>query len=282
MKMTTRTLAAAALVALGLAACSKKLSDNSEAPPAQAPAASGEQTAAPLGAPAPAGTAMTGKVLETMDAASYTYVQVDLGDRKIWAAAPKFEVKVGDTVSVPEGMPMENYHSETLNRDFELVYFVGAIGVGGQPPAMGDAGVPGAAGVLAPQAEGLSQPLPDGLHPQVDPAQAAKDAKVDFAGLKKADKTVGEVFANPAALSGKEVAIRGKVVKFNAQIMGKNWIHVQDGTGEAGGNDLTVTTGGLAEIGDTVVVRGKITLDKDFGMGYRYSVIIEDAAVTVE
>ena len=124
--------------------------------------------------------------------------------------------------------------------------------------------------------------MPEGAHPKLDPAQAAKDAKVTFTGIKKADKTVGDVFAGQAGLGGKEVAVRGKVVKFSAQIMGKNWVHVQDGTGQAGSNDLTVTTADNAKVGDTVLVTGKITLKKDFGMGYKYDLIIEDGKVKVE
>ena len=75
---------------------------------------------------------------------------------------------------------------------------------------------------------------------------------------------------------------RGKVVKFNANIMGKNWLHVQDGTGNAGSNDLLVTTTGQAKPGDTVLIEGKVALNKDFGAGYKYNVLVEDAKVTVE
>lgn len=64
--------------------------------------------------------------------------------------------------------------------------------------------------------------------------------------------------------------------------MGKNWIHVQDGTGSDGTNDLTVTTNAVAAVGNTVLVKGNLSADKDFGFGYKYEVVIEDAAVTVE
>ena len=76
--------------------------------------------------------------------------------------------------------------------------------------------------------------------------------------------------------------MRGKVVKFTPEIMGKNWIHLQDGTGAAGTSDLTVTTSASAKTGDTVTVKGILVVDKDFGYGYAYDVIIEDAEVTVE
>ena len=59
-----------------------------------------------------------GKVAETMDAGGYTYVLVDAGTNKLWAAAPQFPVKQGDLVTVPGSEPMTDFHSKTLNRDF--------------------------------------------------------------------------------------------------------------------------------------------------------------------
>ena len=273
MKHVTRTMIAAGFLITGLVACKSKIQETAQqpAPPSSAPAPM--TPAAPVSAPT--GRNFTGKVLETMNASGYTYVNVDNGTEKIWAAAPQFETKVGEKVTVPEGMPMKNYESKSLNRKFDVVYFVGGIGKGDQPPAPGPSAP--AASMSAEQPN-----LPEGAHPKLDPAQAAKDAKVTFTGIKKADKTVGEVFAGQSSLGGKEVAVRGKVVKFSAQIMCKNWVHVQDGTGQAGGNDLTVTTADSAKVGDTVVVSGKITLKKDFDMGYKYDLIIEDGKVKVE
>lgn len=96
--------------------------------------------------------------------------------------------------------------------------------------------------------------------------------------------TVGEIYSGKADLAGKPVTLRAKVVKYNPQIMGKNWLHLQDGSGDdkAGTNDLTVTSKTTAKVGDTVLVKGPLTLDKDFGYGYKYKVIIEDAKVSVE
>ena len=209
----------------------------------------------------PAPAAMEGKVLETMNAGGYTYVQIDTGKEKVWAAAPEFKVKVGDAVSLPpSAMPMEKYESKSLKRTFDLVFFVDSVAVNGVGQA--------------PQAPNVA---PVEGHPQV---AVQPDQKIS--GVKKADKTVGEVFAEKASLAGKSVTVRGKVVKFSPEIMGKNWIHLQDGTGATGSNDLTITTSGMAKQGDTVVVTGVIAADKDFGYGYKYAVIIEDAKVTVE
>ncbi len=114
---------------------------------------------------------------------------------------------------------------------------------------------------------------------------ASPVADVDLTGIEKAEggKTVAEVFAEKDQLAGAIIVIRGKVVKTNAGVMGKNWLHVRDGSGAEGTNDLTVTTASvLPEVGSTVVVSGPLTLDKDFGMGYQYDVIMEDAEVVVE
>jgi hypothetical protein len=220
----------------------------------------------------PAAAAKSGKVVETMNSGGYTYVLVDTGSEKVWAAAPEFQVKVGDPVVVPEGMPMTNYHSKTLNRDFEMVYFVNGIMVGGEMAAPG-----GAPGATPGEAK-----LPNG-HPPLT-VQSAEQSGVDVSGIKKAEggQTVADIFAGKANLAGKDVKVRGKVVKFSPGIMGKNWIHLQDGTGKEGTNDLTITTSETVKVGDTVVVAGKVTTDKDFGYGYKYDVILEDAKLTVE
>jgi hypothetical protein len=226
--------------------------------PAPTPEAAKPSAQAPPVAPESA-PGKTGKVTETMDAAGYTYVLVDTGAEKFWAAAPQFAVKVGDDVVVPEGMPMPDYHSKTLDRTFDVVYFVPSVLVGGAANLTGD--------------------MPAG-HPKT--VVAATD--IDLTGIKAAEGglTVADVFAKKAELAGKPVTVRGKVVKFSPEIMGKNWIHLQDGSGVAGSNDLTVTTTAMAKLGDTVVINGTLSVGKDFGYGYAYDVIIEDAAVTVE
>ncbi|WP_432822753.1 GW dipeptide domain-containing protein [Trichloromonas sp.] len=259
MKKQIFYLSIGALVLTMAAGCKDETPKTTAAP--QAPA----QTAAP--APA-AMQGKSGTVVETMNAAGYTYVQVDTGSEKFWAAAPEFQVAVGDTVAVPEGMPMPNYHSKTLNRDFDLVYFVPAIMAGGAEGAAGGM-------MAAPAGE-----LPSG-HPAIG---APKADDIDLTGIVKVDggKSIEEIFAGKAELAGQQISVRGKVVKFSAEIMGKNWIHLQDGTGGEGTNDLTITTNAMAKVGDTVVVSGTLTTDKDFGHGYQYDLIIEDGQVTAE
>jgi hypothetical protein len=145
-----------------------------------------------------------------------------------------------------------------LSRTFETIYFVDSIQVTSRKDTNGK---PGAA-----------HSAPAAVAP-IEPGKLAKP---------EGGHTIADLFANKTALAGQEVAIRGQVVKFNKNILGKNWIHLQDGSGTAGNNDLTVTTKAQANVGDTVLVRGKLGTDKDLGYGYQYEVIVEDAAVTIE
>ena len=207
--------------------------------------------------PAPQGE-IRGKVVESINAASYTYVQIDTGAAKVWAAAPQFTVKAGDTVALGDAMPMPNYHSKTLNRTFEVVYFSGRATVNGA------AAVTGATAAA--------------------PARSLPGLAVDLSNIARAPggQTVSEVHSGRAALAGKPVVVRGRVVKFNANIMGRNWLHIRDGSGVEGSNNLTVTSAGQAKVGDLVVVTGRLAVDKDFGSGYRYALLVEEAKLTVE
>ena len=206
----------------------------------------------------------TGMALETIKADRYTYVQVDTGSEKIWAATPEFLGKVGDTVVVPKGLAMQNFHSKTLERDFEVVYFVGAITVAGND-------------------QGPSQMAQTSfMHPPKSDKGSKSQTEVSGITRAKDGKNVAEIFAGSGELAGKQVMVRGKVVKFLPQIMGKNWLHLQDGSGVEGTNDLTVTTETTVKVGDVVLVSGVVSVDRDFGYGYEYEVILEDAEVTVE
>jgi len=222
--------------------------------------------------------AMHGKVTETMNAGSYTYIQLDDGGKKIWAAGPQSNVAVGDEVSIPSGMVMEHFQSKTLGRTFDRIYFVDSIEVAGKSAG------PGPASAHA-QADGSPHGDLSGMTaPDLSDHTKASAGSVDLTNIQKADggQTIAELFANKATLVGKEVRVRGRVIKYTPSVMGKNWLHLADGSGSAGTNDLAVSTSGEAAVGKTVLVRGKLGTDKDLGFGYHYDVIIEDATVTVE
>lgn len=237
-----------------LTCCNSKTPKNANVPASDAPADA-----------QPGLLGYTGNVAETINTGGYTYVQVDTGSEKIWAAAPEFEVNVGDEVSVPKGMPMKDYYSKTLDRTFDVVYFVANISIAG-------------AGQATAQ---LPEGHPGSTHKNI-PVSASKN--IDFSGIKKpgGGKTIAEIYDEKDKLAGKEVTLRARVVKYNPNIMGKNWIHLQDGTGTEDTHDLTVNTATNVEVGDTVLVSGVLVIDRDFGYGYQYDVIIEDARVTIE
>ncbi|HET8725314.1 MAG TPA: nucleotide-binding protein [Anaeromyxobacteraceae bacterium] len=265
------------LVALAVTACKK-----AEGPtPAQAPAA---------GAPAAAAGGVRGKVLERIDAAPYSYLKIASASGEVWAAVPQAPVNAGDEVVIENPMPMDGFESKTLNRKFEKLYFGTLGGQGGAAQAGAPAGMPPAGGMPPGAAPEAGQMPPGGMPPPGMAAQHAAaaagptdvgDVKVPKATGKDA-KTVAEVHAQKAQLKEKKVTVRGKVVKANAGIMGKNWFHIRDGSGsqEKGDNDITITSDANASVGDVIVVVGVVRVDKDFGAGYAYPVIIEEATFT--
>jgi hypothetical protein len=281
-------------LALAVAACKK-----SEAPTAAAPVApvAGAPGAAPA-MPEP----IKGKVLEKLEAEPYSYLKLATDKGEIWAAVYKTDAAKGAEVVVEGPLPMKGFESKQLNKKFDVVYFgtlqgqtaapaaraggpagmpPGATPPAGMPPGMPPAGAPG----MPPPGMGAGG-MPPGIGAQ-HAAAAAGPAEVGDVKVEKAKgadaRTVAEVYAQKAALKDKKVTLRGKIVKYNAGIMGKNWIHVRDGTGAQGkgDNDLTVTTaGGEWQVGDVVTVVGVVRTDKDFGAGYAYPVIIEEATLT--
>ncbi len=211
-------------------------------------------------------TAALAEILETMDSGGYTYVRLQTGDGEIWAAGPNTPVAVGDQIVLGGGMVMNDFHSSSLDRTFESILFLSALS---KP---GEAGINGA----ATEAHGAAEVM----NSMADKAAA----EVEAGSVPKAEGgyTVAELYAAKADLVGKDVAVMGRVVKYNGGIMGKNWLHLKDGSGQAGTDDLTITTSSEVKVGDLVLIRGKVTLDKDFGAGYSYNLIIEDATVTVQ
>jgi hypothetical protein len=197
---------------------------------------------------------LTGKVVETMNSGGYTYVRLESAGKKTWVAIPEAKVKMGQTISFLPGMEMQNFESKTLNRKFDSIIFSG--------------GIAGNTGTAA-------QPKDNGSKGKV--VAAGEKITVEKASGQNA-YTVADIYKNSKSLSKKQVVVRGKVVKVSAGIIQRNWIHIQDGTGDAqkGTNNLVTTSSELAAVGDIVTATGTLVLDKDFGSGYKYAVIIEN------
>jgi hypothetical protein len=222
-----------------------------------------------LATPVPAGM-VRGTVVETMDAAGYTYVLLETSEGQSWYAAQQTAVSIGDVVQTDAGMPMQDFTSKTLGRTFDVIYFTGAfqnLSAGAMPE-----GHPATA-------------MPPG-HPPMPTESGGADTAAEPAAVAAVEegKDIAWVYANKDSLADQPVSLRGQVVKYNANILGTNFVHIQDGSGDAadGSNDLIVTTQAEVAVGQTVVVSGNIVLSKDFGAGYSYPVLMEDASVTVE
>jgi hypothetical protein len=222
-------------------------------------AATAAQTApAEEAAPAP----LSGKVVETMDAGGYTYVNVENSGQKMWVAIPQTKVTKNSVMFFKPGYTMENFNSKSLNRTFDKIVFS-----------------PGPMALPAAQIEktGTTDKAKHGSKT----AAPAEQVNVEKAEGKNAF-TVADLYEKAASLKDKDVVVKGKVVKVSLGIMGKNWLHLQDGTGKSdkGTHDMLVTTDGEAAVGDTVTATGSLRKDKDFGAGYAYEVMIEDAKIS--
>jgi hypothetical protein len=206
--------------------------------------------------------AMTGTLLETMDSGGYTYMKLDTAEGEIWVAGPITAVTVGDKVEVAGQMLMKNFHATSLDRDFEEIWFVSEV-------LTNDA---------------MLKPKSDDMIKSTHSNMAVDKSEMDFSDVKPVDNgvTVQGIYARMNELDGQMLTVNAKVVKFTPNIMGRNWVHVQDGTGGADDHDLTVTTDAVVEVGDLVLLQGKLAVDKDFGSGYVYKVILEETKVMVQ
>jgi hypothetical protein len=199
---------------------------------------------------------VTGEVLEVKDVDGYTYLRLKTKDGETWAAVTTAGVKKGAKVSIENFTVMNNFESKTLKKTFPTILF-GSLG--GTGAAKGD---------VSPHSGAAVKPA------DTAPIKVAKASGANA-------YTVAEVIGKATALKDKPVVVQGKIVKYNAGIMGKNWIHLQDGSGTAASetNDILVTTAAQAKLGDVVTVSGTVRNDKDFGAGYAYKVLIEEATL---
>jgi len=211
---------------------------------------------------------IAGTVLETLDVSNYTYLRFETPDGEAWAAVPQARLDIGAQVVIVNPQVMSDFESKTLGRKFDTIYF-GTLE--GQDAS-------------SPMAKGGANPheVKQGGMGGVVSARDADAAPIEVAKAGgDSGRTVAELYAERGGFSGKTVALRGKVVKYSAGIMDRNWIHLQDGTGDAaaGTNDITVTSSDTTAVGEIILVQGIVAVDKDFGAGYRYAVIVEDASV---
>ena len=195
---------------------------------------------------------LTGEVVESRDVQGYTYLRIKTASGETWAAVPTSVVKLGSQVGIANPVTMQNFESKTLNKRFDKIVFGQIVDPLAKPAAPASAA----------------------------PASASAITKVTKAVGPDA-KTVAEVVTGKAGLKDKTVLVHGQVVKASTGILGKNWLHLRDGSGSAaaGTHDVLVTTLDNAAVGDIVNARGKVRTDVDLGSGYAYAVLIEDASL---
>jgi hypothetical protein len=202
---------------------------------------------------------LSGTVVQTMDSGGYTYLLIESGGDRRWAAINAAPVKVGEKVTLKPGATMVNFSSKALNRTFDRIVFSNGIEQQSVDAKKGDSAKKsgGSAGAAAPYSK-ISVEKADGPN-----------------GYRIAD-----LYAN-RKLNGKKVTVRGKVIKVSSGIMDRNWIHLQDGSGSPRkkNHNLVVTSADLPDVGDIVTITGTLVRNKDFGSGYRYDAIVEKAKV---
>ena len=194
-----------------------------------------------------------GVVEEVIQTSNYTYCLVMDENNKTWIAIAKADINKGQTLYFNEGLEMNDFHSKELDRTFPSVFFVQKAST-------------------VPNDETKAQMPQTPVKPTI--------VKKEF-NIEKADGgiTIAELYADKEKYAGKKVKIRGKITKFNSAIMNKNWAHIQDGTDYDGNFDLTVTTVESVNKDAVVTFEGVIAIDKDFGSGYSYSIIMEEANI---
>ncbi|NNF36980.1 MAG: hypothetical protein HKN68_22950 [Saprospiraceae bacterium] len=196
------------------------------------------------------------EVQEVLQVNNYTYLEViDETKSKYWIAVPRREVEKGGTYYFSGGMMMENFKSKDLDREFSELILVDGI-----------------------HATPTSKPI---ISSNTMPTAHEFEIKPEDVALVEGGVTIEELFKNPLEFKGKTILVKGMCVKMNRDIMDRNWLHIQDGTKDENGvlYDLTITTSDDVEPGNIVTLEGSITLNKDFGAGYVYPVIMEEGKI---
>jgi hypothetical protein len=202
----------------------------------------------------------TGTVAETMTSGGYVYVRLEEDDS--WVASTVIPVSIGDKVRYMGGSLMNNFTSNSLNRTFESILFAGRLEV-----------------INLTNADAHSTAAANDPHAVAKSIAAVAPAAGEIAPLE-GGKSISDIHTESEKLKDQQTALRARVMKVSKNIMGKNWITLQDGTGTEPNNKLIATTSEIVAVGDLVTVTGVVHTDVDLGSGYNYSVLLEEATFT--
>lgn len=195
-------------------------------------------------------------VKEFLQASGYTYLLVEEDDEEYWMAVAKTEVKPGEKMYYEDAMEMVDFESKELNKVFDKILFVDMASK--RPISNKDKKE-----AAISHTKSNMQRLLDSI--KISPVEG---------GL-----SISELYNDAEKHKNKEVIVSGQVVKVNMDIMDRNWVHLMDGTKAGDRSDLTFTTKEVVKIGDTVTFKGTLSLDKEFGAGYVYPLIVEGAVL---
>ncbi len=198
-------------------------------------------------------------VQKVIQVTSYTYLHVLEEGIEKWIAVPTMEAQPHEVYYYKGGAEMHNFYSTELDKTFETVLFLGGITNANAVDPVN--------GIVDPNA--TNENMKPAKQPTLD--RLALNIEAIEGGVR-----IGTLFEKASQYAGQRVKVVGEVTKFTANIMGKNWIHVQDGTAFNGAYDLMVTSQETVSVGDVVAFEGVIAIDKNFGAGYYYKVILED------
>ena len=214
-------------------------------------------TSAKASAPIVAGSTITGTVREVIPVQSYLYLRLETQNGEIWTAVNQATLLVGATVTVYNVMLMEQFASPTLKRTFARIYFGSLVPVESSPSS------------AVATTDTTAAAAADAMIGAVAPATGS------------GAHTVGGLWRQKDRLTSTTVSVRGVVVRYNAGVMGKNWIHLQDGSGvtSAGTHDLAATSIEEAAVGDTIILMGIARTNVDVGGGYKFVLLLENARI---
>lgn len=196
------------------------------------------------------------KVKEVLQTGSYTFLFVNENDQEYWMAVSKINAEIEDDFYYEDALVMKDFESKELNKVFNRILFVDYL-----------SRVP---------TNTKSETKSSLNHVKANDQELTQDIKVERApgGI-----TIAELYKNRNDYADKKVIIRGQVVKINNGIMNRNWIHLKDGTSDSGKSDLTFTTKEEVNIGDIIIFEGTVALNKEYGAGYIYPLIVENASL---
>lgn len=197
------------------------------------------------------------KVLEVLPTDKYVYLRVNENTgEEFWIATRKQEVVTGATYFYRGGLLKTNFESKEYNRIFDKVYLVSNI---------------------VPESHAQNQST-SSIFKNED---ASSDSKRKLDGVNhnlnsgNASLPIADLVKNRTKYEGQQVVLTGTVTKVNPNIMGRNWIHLKDGTLDD--YDLVLTSSVAVPEGHTVSLKGIVSLNKDFGAGYTYDILVENA-----